>query len=103
MATSDERRERLGHGPRAEAASHAPPELDEPPPRGVAPRGDLAAHFDFVHARCGLEDNIYLSKRVLAKGCYELVAKVADLAREAERPVATPAQARELLRVRARA
>jgi 3-keto-5-aminohexanoate cleavage enzyme len=49
------------------------------------------------HARCGLEDNIYLSKGVLAKGSYELVAKVAALARAAGREPATPAQARELL------
>ncbi len=55
------------------------------------------------HARCGLEDNIYLSKGVLAKGSYELVAKVAELARAAGRDVATSAQARELLGVRARA
>jgi 3-keto-5-aminohexanoate cleavage enzyme len=51
------------------------------------------------HARCGLEDNIYLSKGVLAKGSYELVAKVAALARAAGREPATPAQARELLGV----
>ena len=55
------------------------------------------------HARCGLEDNIYLSKGVLAKGSYELVARVAELARAAGREPATPAQARELLRLPARA
>jgi 3-keto-5-aminohexanoate cleavage enzyme len=49
------------------------------------------------HARCGLEDNIYLSKGVLAKGSYELVAKVAELASAAGRSVATPAQARAML------
>ncbi len=49
------------------------------------------------HARCGLEDNIYLSKGVLAKGSYELVAKVAELARAAGREIATPSQAREIL------
>jgi 3-keto-5-aminohexanoate cleavage enzyme len=54
------------------------------------------------HARCGLEDNIYLSKGVLAKGSYELVAKVAALARAAGREPATPAQARELLRIGSR-
>ncbi|HEY2030338.1 MAG TPA: 3-keto-5-aminohexanoate cleavage protein [Myxococcales bacterium] len=53
------------------------------------------------HARCGLEDNIYLSKGVLAKGSYELVAKVAELARAAGREPATPAEARRLLRLRA--
>lgn len=51
------------------------------------------------HARCGLEDNIYLSKGVLAKGSYELVAKVAELARAAGRSVATPTEARRLLRL----
>jgi len=51
------------------------------------------------HARCGLEDNIYLSKGVLAKGSSELVAHVAELARAAGREVATPAQAREILGV----
>jgi len=51
------------------------------------------------HARCGLEDNIYLSKGVLAKGSFELVAKVAEMARASGREVATPAQAREILRI----
>jgi 3-keto-5-aminohexanoate cleavage enzyme len=40
---------------------------------------------------------------VLAKGSYELVARLAELARAAGRAVATPAQARELLRLRPRA
>ncbi len=51
------------------------------------------------HARCGLEDNIYSSKGVLAKGSFELVAKVAELARAASREVATPSQARHILRI----
>jgi 3-keto-5-aminohexanoate cleavage enzyme len=51
------------------------------------------------HARCGLEDNVYLSKGVLAKGSFELVAKVAQLARAAGREPATPVQARQLLRL----
>ncbi|GAC1598819.1 MAG: 3-keto-5-aminohexanoate cleavage protein [Myxococcales bacterium] len=51
------------------------------------------------HARCGLEDNIYLSKGVLAKGSAELVARVAELARAAGRRVATAAETRELLRI----
>jgi len=54
------------------------------------------------HARCGLEDNIYLSKGVLAKGSFELVAKVAELAKAAGREVATPAQARSMLGIAAR-
>ena len=55
------------------------------------------------HARCGLEDNVYLSKGVLAKGSFELVARLAEMAAAAGRAVATPAQARELLRIRRRA
>lgn len=51
------------------------------------------------HARVGLEDNIFLSKGVLAKGSFELVAEAARRAREAGRTLATPAQARELLRL----
>jgi len=54
------------------------------------------------HARCGLEDNIYVLKGVLAKGSFELVGRLAEMARAAGRTVATPGQARELLRVRAR-
>jgi 3-keto-5-aminohexanoate cleavage enzyme len=52
------------------------------------------------HARCGLEDNVYLSKGVLAKGSYELVERLANAARAAGREVATPARAREILRIR---
>jgi 3-keto-5-aminohexanoate cleavage enzyme len=55
------------------------------------------------HARCGLEDNVYLSKGVLAKGSYELVAELAKLARAAGREIATPARARQLLRIPSRA
>ncbi|AKU91638.1 3-keto-5-aminohexanoate cleavage protein [Vulgatibacter incomptus] len=51
------------------------------------------------NVRVGLEDNIYLSKGVLAKGSYELVARVAELAAAKGRAVATPDQARGLLRV----
>ncbi|HLV61538.1 MAG TPA: 3-keto-5-aminohexanoate cleavage protein [Fredinandcohnia sp.] len=51
------------------------------------------------HVRVGLEDNIFLSKGVLAKGSYELVAQVAALAPSYGRTVATPKQAREILRL----
>ncbi len=51
------------------------------------------------NARVGLEDNIYLSKGVLAKGNFELVAEAAKRARAAGREVATPEQARQLLRL----
>jgi len=49
------------------------------------------------NARVGMEDNIYLSKGVLAKGNYELVAAAAKLAKAKGRELATPAQARGLL------
>lgn len=61
----------------------------------------LAAHAIAVggHVRVGLEDNLYLRKGVLAQGSYELVAEVARMAHDAGRPLATIAQARELLRL----
>jgi 3-keto-5-aminohexanoate cleavage enzyme len=70
--------------------------------RHQLPMAELALRIG-GHARCGLEDNIYLEKGVLAKGSWELVAKVAGLAREAGREVATPNQAREILRIGRRA
>ena len=51
------------------------------------------------NARVGLEDNIYLSKGVLAKGSFELVAAAAALARAKGRTVASPSEARALLRL----
>lgn len=49
------------------------------------------------HVRVGFEDNIYYRKGELASSNAQLVARVARLARELERPVATPRQAREIL------
>ncbi|HWV37763.1 MAG TPA: 3-keto-5-aminohexanoate cleavage protein [Vulgatibacter sp.] len=51
------------------------------------------------NVRVGLEDNIYLSKGVLAKGSYELVERVVEMAGGRGRAVATPDQARDLLRI----
>jgi 3-keto-5-aminohexanoate cleavage enzyme len=51
------------------------------------------------NARVGLEDNIYVSKGVLAKGNWELVAEAAKRAKAKGRTLATPQQARELLRL----
>ncbi len=48
------------------------------------------------HVRTGLEDNIYYSKGRLASN-EELVGRVARLAAEFGRPVATPDQARQML------
>ncbi len=48
------------------------------------------------HVRVGLEDNLHYSRGRLARN-EELVARVARIAAEAGRPVATPNQARKLL------
>jgi len=56
----------------------------------------LAALAMGGHVRVGLEDNIYYSKGRLASN-EELVARVARLASETGRPVATPMEARTLL------
>jgi 3-keto-5-aminohexanoate cleavage enzyme len=49
------------------------------------------------HVRVGLEDNIYLSKGVMAKSNAELVEKVVRIARELGREIATPEEARTIL------
>jgi 3-keto-5-aminohexanoate cleavage enzyme len=59
---------------------------------------ELAAELG-GNARVGLEDNIFLSKGVLAKGSFELVADAAKRARAKGREIASPDQARQLLRV----
>jgi len=47
--------------------------------------------------RVGLEDNLFISKGVLAKGSWELVEKVVRIAKELGREIATPAEARQIL------
>ena len=49
------------------------------------------------HVRVGFEDNVYLSKGVLAKSNAELVEKVVRIAKELGREIATPDEAREIL------
>lgn len=49
------------------------------------------------HVRVGLEDNIYYRKGELATGNAQLVARVARLAAELGRPLASAAQARQIL------
>lgn len=49
------------------------------------------------HVRVGFEDNVYYSKGVLAKSNAELVERIARLAKELGREVATPDEAREIL------
>ena len=50
------------------------------------------------HVRVGLEDNLYYSKGRLARN-EELVARVVRIAEELGRPVATPDQARRILKL----
>ena len=49
------------------------------------------------HARTGLEDNVRLDRETLAPSNAALVSRVVERCDKAGRPVATPAQARELL------
>jgi len=49
------------------------------------------------HVRVGLEDNIYLSKGVLAEGSAPLVTRAAAFARSIGRSVASPERARAML------
>jgi 3-keto-5-aminohexanoate cleavage enzyme len=51
------------------------------------------------HVRVGFEDNIYVSKGVRAKSNAELVEKIVRLARELDREIATPKEARAILRL----
>lgn len=57
----------------------------------------MAAIIDGGHVRVGFEDNVYLSKGVLAKSNGELVEKVVRMAKEMGREIATPAEARRIL------
>lgn len=49
------------------------------------------------NVRVGLEDALYLEKGVLAKSNAELVGKVARIAKEIGKEIATPAEAREII------
>lgn len=61
----------------------------------------MAAIIHGGHVRVGFEDNVYLSKGVLAKSNGELVAKVVRMAKELGRKIANPAEAREILGLKA--
>ncbi len=54
------------------------------------------------HVRVGFEDNVYLRRGELAKNNADLVRKAANIARELERPIATPDEARDMLGIRGR-
>lgn len=49
------------------------------------------------HIRVGFEDNIYLSKGILAKSNGELVEKAVRIAKEIGREIASPSEARKIL------
>jgi 3-keto-5-aminohexanoate cleavage enzyme len=52
------------------------------------------------HVRVGLEDNLYITKGVLAKGNRELVERVKEIAKTYGRDIATPDEARQILGMR---
>lgn len=49
------------------------------------------------HIRCGFEDNIFYHKGIVANSNAQLVERIAHIADQIGRPVATPAQARAIL------
>lgn len=57
----------------------------------------LTAMVNDGHIRVGFEDNIYYHKNVVAKSNAQLVARMARIAEEINRPLATPVQARQIL------
>ena len=57
----------------------------------------LAAMVNDGHIRVGFEDNIFYHKGLIADSNAQLVARMARIAKEIGRPLATPAQAREIL------
>lgn len=70
---------------------------------GVGPNQILLNEWAIAaggHARAGLEDNVRLDKHRLAPSNAALVARAADLCAKYDRPVATPAQARQMLGLR---
>jgi 3-keto-5-aminohexanoate cleavage enzyme len=52
------------------------------------------------NVRVGFEDNIYLKRGMLASSNAQMVEQVADLAERLGRPIATPAEARQILGIR---
>ncbi len=52
------------------------------------------------HVRVGFEDNIYFTKGVLAESNAQLVERIARVAEIHSRPVASPDEAREILKLR---
>jgi 3-keto-5-aminohexanoate cleavage enzyme len=57
----------------------------------------LTAMVNDGHIRVGFEDNIYYHKGIIADSNAVMVARMARIAEEINRPLATPAQARKIL------
>jgi len=57
----------------------------------------LAAIAMGGHVRVGMEDNVYYAKGKLAESNAELVARAARIINEANKEVASPADARRIL------
>lgn len=60
------------------------------------------AIIDGGNVRVGFEDNVFISKGVLAKSNGELVAKVVRMAKELGREIANPTEARQILGLKPR-
>lgn len=55
---------------------------------------------DGGHVRVGLEDNLYIEKGILCEDNADLVRRVVSIAKKYNREIATPEEAREILRMR---
>ncbi|MFO6463402.1 3-keto-5-aminohexanoate cleavage protein [Jannaschia sp. KMU-145] len=67
---------------------------------GIGAQQDVLNRWSIAaggHARTGLEDNLRLSREVLAPSNAALVARTAAICAEHDRPVATPAEAKRIL------
>jgi 3-keto-5-aminohexanoate cleavage enzyme len=60
----------------------------------------MAAIIDGGNVRVGFEDNVFLSKGVLARSNGELVEKVVRMAKELGREIANPQEARKILGIK---
>jgi len=71
---------------------------------GIGPNQTVVNEWSIAlggHTRTGLEDNMRLDRATLAPSNAALVARAAELCEKYERPIATPAQARGILGLRA--
>ncbi len=67
---------------------------------GVGPNSFKAVFLGVAnggHVRVGLEDNLYVSGKTLARGNWELVEKAVQIVRMLDREPATPEEARQIL------